>query len=51
MVTSERRLEENEAKVDNILHKVINAVKQIKDLSMQLNEKSSGTFLMDRVSR
>ena len=49
MIISERKLEENEAKIDNILHKVIKSTQQIKELSTQLNEKSGGAFLMDRV--
>ena len=51
MTISERELEENEAKIDNILHKVIHATQHIRKLCSQINEKSSGTFLMNRIKR
>ncbi|MFH1399648.1 MAG: hypothetical protein ABIG95_06065 [Candidatus Woesearchaeota archaeon] len=51
MAVSDRKLEENEAKIDNILHKVIKATTQIRDMCGQVNEQSSGTFLMERIKR
>lgn len=51
MAISERTLEENEAKIDNILHKVISATEQIKQLCSQINERSTGSFLMERIRR
>jgi hypothetical protein len=51
MTISERQLEENEAKIDNILHKIIGANQQIQELSESIGPNSSGTFLMDRVRR
>ena len=51
MAVSERKLEENEAKIDNILHKVISASDQIQKLCAQINERSTGSFLMERIRR
>lgn len=41
MAISERELEENEAKLDNILHKIVESTRQIQDLkdSIELSEE------------
>ena len=51
MVISERKLEENEAKIDNILHKIISASKQIKAICSQIKEHTSGEVLTEKVRR
>lgn len=51
MAVSERQLEENEAKIDNILHKVISASEQISQLCSQINKNSKGEFLIERIKR
>jgi|GEM_PF-5049892 len=37
MAVSERELEENEAKLDNILHKILHSAKQIQELRQSIN--------------
>lgn len=51
MAVSERQLEENEARIDNILHKVISSSEQINQLCSQLNENSRGEFLVSRIKK
>ncbi|MBT3464185.1 hypothetical protein HOD20_01065 [archaeon] len=58
MVISERQLEENEAKIDNILHKVLKSMEHIKHLTMTLknaptykSEEELKTFITDRTNK
>ncbi|MBU0756996.1 MAG: hypothetical protein KKF44_02945 [Nanoarchaeota archaeon] len=54
MAISERQLEENEAKIDNILHKILNCCNHIQTLSSNMEEldlSKDANILKDRTKR
>jgi hypothetical protein len=44
MALSERELEENEAKLDNILHKIVHSAKQIQELRQSINLEAPNDY-------
>lgn len=51
MTITGRVLEENEAKIDNILHKILKSSEHITNLTSQITYSSTGSFLMERIKR
>lgn len=46
-----RKLEENEAQMDNVLHKILVSNNHIKELASQITYSSTGTYLTERIKR
>lgn len=48
MALSERALEENEVKLDNILHKILKAAHNIRDLNSDITVTNDSTLIEER---